>query len=147
MDCRIMKVVPRNVTSGAGLVRIVVALEEASCVLVADPDEVVAEKVGSTSVIGMVMRVNQMRDGVADAFSLGDFVHRPAEIVADRRRHVEEDDPLVGGQECRLVGPVGDPEQVPFNSPDVITLLVQGQVTTEGWGRSRAAVARWAHQK
>jgi translation elongation factor EF-Ts len=67
---------------------------------VADPNEVVTEEVGSAGVIGMVMGVNQMGDFVADAFAFGDFVHRTAEIVADRRRGIEEDDALVGDQEC-----------------------------------------------
>jgi hypothetical protein len=66
---------------------------------VANPDEIVTEKVGGTGVIRMVMGVHEMRDGVVDAFGLGDFVHRPAEIVADRRRGVEEDDSLIGGEE------------------------------------------------
>ena len=98
----------------------------------ANPDEVVAEKVGSTGVIGMVMGVNEMRDGVADAFSLGDFVHRTAEIVADGRRSVEEHNPFSCRQKRRLVGTVGDPEQVPLNSPDVVTLLVQGRPSDDG---------------
>jgi hypothetical protein len=67
---------------------------------VANPDDFVTEKVGSTCVIRMVMGVNEVSDGVGDTFGLGDFVHRPAEIVAERRRGVEEDDSLIGGEEC-----------------------------------------------
>ncbi len=80
--------------------RIVVSEEKPSCVLVANPDEVVTEKVGSAGVIRMMMGVHEMCDGVGDAFGLGDFVNRTAEIVADRRRGVEEDDSLIGGEKC-----------------------------------------------
>ncbi len=106
--------------------RIVVSQEEASCVLVTNPDEIVTEKISSTGVIRMVMGVHEMRDGVVDTFGLGDFVHRPAKIVADRRRGVEENDPLIGGKECRLVGPVSDPEQVPLDAPDVVVQVIEG---------------------
>jgi hypothetical protein len=80
--------------------RIVVSQEKASRVLVANSDEVVTEKVGGTGVIRMVMGVHEMRNGVGDPLGLGHFVHRPAEIVADRRRGVEEDDSLIGSEEC-----------------------------------------------
>ena len=64
----------------------------------ANPDEVVTEKVRCTRMVRMVMGVNEIRDGVGDAFGLGGFVHRPAEIVAYCRRSVEEGDPLTGGE-------------------------------------------------
>jgi hypothetical protein len=66
----------------------------------ANPDEVVTEKIGGTGVIRMVMGVHEMRDGVGETFGLGDFVHRAAEVMADRRRGVEEDNSLISGEEC-----------------------------------------------
>jgi hypothetical protein len=92
----------------------------------ANPDEIVTEKISGTGVIRMVMGVHKLRDGIVDTFGLGDFVHRPAEIVPDRRRGVEEDDSLIGGEECRLIGPVGDPEKVPLDAPDVVIQVIEG---------------------
>jgi hypothetical protein len=75
-----------------------VSQEKASCVLVANPDEVVTEKVGSTGVIGMVMGVHEMRDGVAYPLDGRDFVDRLPQVVPDRWRAVENDDSLIGGE-------------------------------------------------
>jgi hypothetical protein len=94
---------------------------------VADPNQVVAEKVCGTRVVSMVMGVDDMGDRVGDAFSLGYLVHCPAQVVADRRRGIEQDYPLIGGEESRLVSPVGDPEQVPLDAPDVLTLVIEGR--------------------
>jgi hypothetical protein len=77
--------------------------------------------------VGMVMRVHEVRHLVADPLGGSDFVHRSPQVVPDRRRRVEEHNAFSCRQERRLVGAVCDPEQVPFNSPDVITLLVQGR--------------------
>jgi hypothetical protein len=57
-----------------------------------DPGQVVAEEVGGSRVVRVVLRVHDVRDLVAHPFGLGDLFHRPLEVVTDRRRCVEEDD-------------------------------------------------------
>jgi hypothetical protein len=93
----------------------------------ADPDEIVAEEVGSTGMIRMVVRVDKVSDRVGNAFGCGNLVYRAAKIVADRRRGIEEDDSLVGGEECRLVSPVGHPEQVPLDSSHVVAVVIESR--------------------
>jgi hypothetical protein len=106
--------------------RVVVPKEEPPCLLVANPDDVVAKKVGGTCVVRMVMGVDDMGDGIGDAFSLGNLVYCAAQVVADRRRGIEQDYPLIGGKESGLVGTVGDPEQVPLDAPDIVALVIEG---------------------
>ena len=106
--------------------RVVVADEKPAGLLVPDPGDVV-EQGGGPAVVGMVVGVDQMGHGVADALGGGDLVDSPAQVVADAGRCVEQDDAVACRQERRLVHPVGDPEQVPFDAPHVVSLLVQSR--------------------
>ena len=74
--------------------------------------------------IGVVMRIDEMRHLVADAVGGGDLIYGPLDVVTDGGRRVEQDDAVVCRQERRLVGPVRDPVEVPLDSPDVVPLLV-----------------------
>ncbi len=56
--------------------------------------------------VGVMMRVYEIPDGVADPIRPGDLVDCPLEVVADRWRRVEQDDPVGRRQERRLVDPV-----------------------------------------
>ena len=76
-------------------------------------------------VVGVVVRVDEVLDLVADAVGGGDLVDRALDVVADRRRGVEQHDAVGGGEERRLVGAVGDPVEVPLDAADVVALLVQ----------------------
>src|SRR6476469_1581225 len=66
-----------------------------------------------------------MSDLVADAVGGCDLVDGALDVVADRRRRVEQHDAVGGGQERRLVGAVGDPVEVPLDAAHVVTLLLQ----------------------
>jgi hypothetical protein len=56
-------------------------------------------------VVGVVMRVDQVRDLVADPVGGGDLIDGALDVVSDRRRRVEQDDAVGGGQEGGLVVP------------------------------------------
>jgi hypothetical protein len=107
--------------------RVVVAQQEPSRLLVPDAYDVAPEQRGRAGVIGVVMRVDEVRDPIAGAVGGGDLIDRPLDVVAETGGRVEQDDALGGGQERGLVGPVGDPVEVPVDSPDVVPLLVDSR--------------------
>ena len=104
---------------------VVVAQQELPRLLVPDAGDVPAEQRGRAGMIGVVVGVDEMRHLVADAVGGGDLVHRALDVVADRRRRVEQHDAVLGGQERRLVGAVGDPVEVLLDASDVVALLVE----------------------
>jgi hypothetical protein len=106
--------------------RVVVAQQEAAGLLVSDSGDVLVEQGGRACVVGVVVRVDEVGHLVADAVYRRDLVDRPLDVVADRRRRVEQDNAVGGRQERRLVGAVGEPIQVPLHPADVVALLVQG---------------------
>ena len=117
-------VLERLLVRGSG--RVVVAQQQPPGLLVADANHACVEQRGRAGVVGVVVRVDQVGDGVADAVGGGDLVDGPLEVVADGRRRVEQDDAVGGGQERRLVGAVGDPVEVPLDPADVVALVVEG---------------------
>jgi hypothetical protein len=78
--------------------RVVVADEQPPCLLVADAGDVLVEQRRCPDVVGVVMRVDQVVDLVADAVRRRDLVDGTPEVVADRRRRVEQDDSVRGMQ-------------------------------------------------
>src|SRR6516225_12450163 len=60
-------------------------------------------------VVGVMVRVAEVIDLVADPVGGGDLVDRALDVVADRRRRVQQHDAVRGRQERALVGAVGDP--------------------------------------
>ena len=76
---------------------VVVAYEEVSRLLVPDADDLVAEQRRRAPMIGVVVRVDEMRHLVADAVGGGDLVHRALNVVADCRRRVEQHNAVFGG--------------------------------------------------
>ena len=115
-----------NVSSFGRPRRVVVAQQQPPGLLVSDAGDVLVEEGRRAGVVGVVVRVDEVRDLVADAVGRGDLVDGPLDVVADGRRRVEQDDAVRGGQERRLVGAVGDPVEVPLDAADVVALLVEG---------------------
>ena len=109
-----------HVRRGPG--RVVVAQQQPPGLLVPDPHDVLAEQRGRAGVVGVVVRVDEVRHRVGHAVGGGDLVDGPLQVVADGRGRVEQHDAVPGGQERRLVGAVGDPVQVPLHPPDVVAL-------------------------
>ena len=105
--------------------RVVVPPQEPRRVLVPDADDAL-EQGGRGAVVGVVVGVNQVGDGVAQALGGGNLVDCPLQVVADGRGRVEQHHAVRGGQERRVVDAVGDPVQVPLDAADVIALIVQG---------------------
>ena len=114
-----------NVSSFGWPGRVVVAQQQPPRLLVSDAGDVLVEEERRAGVVGVVVRVDEVRDLVADAVRGGDLVDGALDVVADRRRRVEQHDAVRGGQERRLVGAVGDPVQVPLDAADVVALLVE----------------------
>ena len=77
--------------------------------------------------VGVVVRVDEVSHLVGHTVGSSDLVDRTLQVVPDGRAGVEQHDALAGGQECRLVGAVGDPVQVLLHSPDEVALLVDGR--------------------
>jgi hypothetical protein len=75
---------------------------------------------------GVVMRVDEVGHRAGHAVGGGDLLHRPPQVVADGWRCVEQHDAVPGGQERRLVDAVGDPVEVPLDTSDVVSLIVEG---------------------
>jgi hypothetical protein len=94
---------------------------------VPDPEHVPVKQRRRAAVVGVVVRVDEVRHPVGDAVGGGDLVDGPAQVAADGRGRVEQHDAVGGGQERGLVDAVGDVVQVPLDPPDVIALLVQGR--------------------
>ena len=105
--------------------RVVVAQQEAPGLLVPDAGDVLVEQRRRAGVVGVVVRVDEVSDLVADAVCRRDLVDGPLDVVADRGRRVEQHDAVRGRQERRLVGAVGDPVEVPLDAADVVALLVE----------------------
>jgi len=76
--------------------------------------------------VGVVVRVHEVRDLVAHAVLGGDLVHGPLDVATDRRRRVEQHDTVPRRQKGRLVQAVGDPVEVSLDATDVESLLVEG---------------------
>jgi hypothetical protein len=72
--------------------RVVVAQQEALGLLVSDARDVLVEEGGRAGVVGVVVRVDEVVDLVADAVGGGDLVDGPLDVVADRGRRVEQHD-------------------------------------------------------
>ena len=92
--------------------------------------------------VGVVVGVDEVGDGVGDTVGGGDLVDGPLQVMADGRGGVEQHDAVGGGQERRLVGAVGDPVQVPLDPADVVALLV-----VEGGPERRARDRRVIRQR
>ena len=107
--------------------RVVIALQQPPGLLVPDPDHVPLEYGGRAAVVGVMVRVDEVRNRVGHAVGRGDLVHGPADVVADARRRVEHHHAVPGGQERGLVDAVGDVVQVPLHPPDVIPLIVESR--------------------
>ncbi len=142
-----------NVSSLGGLAGIVVAQQQAARLLVADPGDVPVEQRRGAHVVGVVVRVDEVLDLVADAVGGGYLVDRPLDVVPDGGWRVEEHDAVRGRQERALVRAVRDPVQVPLDAADVVALLVEGRaerrsrdrcVVGEGFGVN--CQSRGAHQ-
>jgi hypothetical protein len=136
---RVVRTVPRQLDAftadlqgaavGEGLFRrrlgrVTVAQQEPPGLLVPDADHVAPEQQGRTGVVGVVVSVDQVGHRVAHPLGGGDVVHGPLQVVADGRGRVEQHHAVRGGQERRVVVAVGDPVQVPLDSPDVVALVV-----------------------
>src|SRR6478736_1073840 len=65
-------------------------------------------------VVGVVVRVDEVLDLVADAVRGGDLVDRALDVVPERRRRIEHDDAVGRGQKRRHVGAVRDVVEVPL---------------------------------
>jgi hypothetical protein len=106
----------------------------------ADADHGRVEQRGRAGVVGVVVGVDEVGDGVGDAVGGGDLVDGPLQVVADGRGGVEQDHAVGGGQERRLVGAVGDPVEVPLDPADVVALVVEGRA--ERGARNRRVVGQ-----
>ena len=71
-----------------------------------------------------MVRVNEMRHPVAHTIGLANLVYCSLDVVADRRRSVEQNDAVWRGQEPTLVNAVGHPVQVALYVTDVIAQFV-----------------------
>jgi hypothetical protein len=120
---------------GRGPRRVVVAQQELPGLLVPDPGDVAVEQRGGAGVVGVVVRVDEVRDLVADAVGGGDLIHGALEVVTDGGRRVEQDDAVRRRQERRLVGAVGDPVKVSLDASDVVALVVEGGSHRRAWDR------------
>ena len=118
--------------------RVVVPQQQSPGLRVPDAYEIVAEQVGRAGVVGVVMGVDDVGHRVTQALGLRDLVHGPSQVVADGRRGVEQHHPVGRGEERRLVGAVGDPEEVALDAADEVPLVVQGRA--EGGLRHRGVV-------
>ena len=108
--------------------------------LVPDAGHVLVEQRRRADVVGVVVRVDEVLDLVADAVRGGDLVDRALDVVPERRRRVEHDDAVRGRQERRHVGAVRDVVEVPLDSADVVALLVEGRA--ERRARDRRVVGQ-----
>jgi hypothetical protein len=88
--------------------RVVVAQQQAPGLVVSDARDVFVEEGRRAGMVGMVVRVDEMSDLVADTVGGRDLVDSPLDVPADGRRRVEKDDAVRGRQERRLVGAVSD---------------------------------------
>ncbi len=107
--------------------RVVVAQQQPAGLLVPDADHLPVEQRGRTAMVGVVVRVDQVRHPSGHPVGGGDLVHGAPQVAPDGRGRVEQHDAVVGGEERRLVDPVGDPLQVPLHPADVVPLVVQGR--------------------
>jgi hypothetical protein len=92
---------------------------------VRDPGHAAPEQRRRADVVGVVMRVHDVRHLVRRARARRDLIDRALEVVADGRGRVEQHHAIAGGQEGRLVGAVGDPVEVLLHLPDVVALRVE----------------------
>src|SRR6266849_381829 len=72
--------------------RIVVTYQEAPRFLMPDAHDFLAEQRRRAPMIGVVMRVHEVRDLVAHAVLGGNLVHRALDVPTDRWRRVEQYD-------------------------------------------------------
>jgi hypothetical protein len=118
--------------------RVAVPQQQPAAFLVPDADHIAPEDRGAAGVVGVMVRVDDVRHRAAHALGRGDLVHGPLQVVAEGRRRVEQNHAIPGRQECRVVVAVGDPVQVPLHAPDVVAPLVQGRA--EGGARDRHVI-------
>ena len=78
--------------------RVVVPEQQPAGLLVPDPDDILEQR-GGRAVVGVVMGVDQVRHGVADALRGGDLVDRPPQVMADAGGCVEQHHAVPGDQE------------------------------------------------
>jgi hypothetical protein len=88
-----------------------------------DADHVAVEQRGCPSVIGVVMRIDEIGHLVADPVRGGDLVHGPLDVVPESGWSVEEDDSVICGHEGTLVMLVRNPIEVPLDPIDVVAPL------------------------
>ena len=79
--------------------RVVVAQQELARLLVPDASDVPVEERGRAGVVGVVVRVDEVRHLVAHAIGGGDLIDGPLDVVTDGGRRVEQDDAVRSGQE------------------------------------------------
>src|ERR1700738_2005424 len=113
--------------------RVVVTEQQTPCLLVTDAGDVLVEQRRCPYMVGVVMGVDKVVDLVGDAVCGGDLVDGAPDVVPDRRRRVEQDDTVRGGQKGRLVGAVSDPVEVSLDSADVVPLLVDRRAESRAW--------------
>src|SRR5207244_3377742 len=111
------------------------------CLARADTEHVAAEQRRGGEVVGVVVGVDDVGHLVGHAVGGGDLVDGALQVVPDAGGRVEQHHPVLGGQERRLVGAVGDPVQVALHPPDVVALRVEGRAQ-RGWRDRRVGGRR-----
>ncbi len=114
---------------------IVIAQQQPSRLLVADARHLRVEQGRRADVVGVVVRVDEVVDLIADAVGRRDLVDRALDVVADRGRCIEKHDAVRRRQERALVGAVGDAVKVPFDAADEVALLVERRPERRAWDR------------
>ena len=105
-------------------VRVVVAQQQGAALAVADPYHIRAEQGRCPDVVGVGVRVDQVRDLAGPAVGLGDRADRAQQVVADGRRRVDQDHAVSGGEEHGRVERVGHPVQVALDLADEVAVGV-----------------------
>ena len=126
--------------------RVVLACQQLPGLDLPDPHHVLPEQRRAADVVGVVVGVDQVGHLVRHPVFGGDLVDGALQVVPDRRRRVEQHDPVAGSQERRLIGTVGDPVQVLLHPPHEVALRVDRRaqrgrryrrVVGQGAGRRR----------
>jgi hypothetical protein len=112
---------------GQGPGRVVVPGQQPLGLDLADPDHVAAEQRRGAEVVGVVVGVDDVGHLAGHAVGGRDLVDGALQVVPDSGGRVEQHHPVLGGQERRLIGAVGDPVQVLLHPPDEVALRVDGR--------------------
>lgn len=91
----------------------------------ADAHDVLAEDRRGPDVVGVRVRVDQVRDLRRTAVGPRHLGDRPQKVVPDRRRRVDQGDAVPGAEEHRLVEAVGDPVEVSADPADEVPRIVE----------------------